>query len=239
MDNKEDEKIVDNNESASLKDYEIEVDAPKGGFFSRIMDKLKGKEETKALGDGTKDTFQRTNRSIASMWTVAGIRRAVMEKLDKLNKSLFRTPEVVDQSNITTHIIGRDEIKKDDLSQENEKTTVDRIIPIAKSAVAKSNRIIPQPVKTGIINNAKSTKDVKEEIAQTQGIKVEDVEINEGFIGEYEKDNQNISDLTAGDIINSTSKNINQSSSIEVGKINVGGKTPKEAERNDNDERDI
>lgn len=220
--------------SAPLKDYEIEVDAPKTSFFSRIMDRLSGKEEKKAIGDGKKETFQRTNRSISSMWTVASLRRTLMEKLENLNESLFRKPERVDQSNITTHVIGRDDVKKDELSQETEKTTVDRIIPVAKSAAAKANRIIPQPVKTGLINNAKSAKDVKEEVAQTQGMRAEEVEISDDFIDEYENNIKGIDDLTAGDIINNASKN-----TIEAAEINVGEKQSKQQERNDDDDRDL
>lgn len=226
------------NDSASSKDYEIEIPEKKG-FIANIIDKIKSNNSTKLLDSGNKDTFQRTNRSISSMWTIASLRRVVMEKLEILNKSLFGTPEVVDQSNITTHIIGRDEAPKDDLSQTAEKSEFEPVIPVSKSAVARANRIIPQPVKTGLINNAKSAKDVKEEIAQTQGIEVEEVEVSEDFMEEYENDIPNIENLTVGDVINNSSKNINRVSSIEVGEINVSEKNSKEVERNDDDDRDL
>lgn len=236
--NKNDFKEV-KNDSSSLKDYEIEVDVPeKKGFFSDIIDKIKKLNSTKLLGSGNKDTFQKTNISISSMWTIGSFRRVLMEKLETFNKSLFKSKENVDQSNITTHIIGRDEVKGNDISKDVTKAPFEPVIPVAKSAALKSNRIIPQPVKTNIINNAKSAKDVKEEIAQTQGIQVEDVEINDEFVEEYEKDPLN--DLTAGDIIHNTSRKINPIiSSIEVGEINVNENKKEEKERDDDDNRDL
>lgn len=229
------------NDSAPLNDYEIEVEEPeRKGFFAKIIDRIKSGNNTKLLDSGNKDTFQRTNRSISSMWTVASLRRVLMEKLETLNKSLFRSPEVIDQSNITTHVIGKDEQKKDDLSQTAEKSDFEPVIPISKSAAVRANRIIPQPVKTSIINNAKTAKDVKEEIAETQGIKAEEVEVSDEFALEYENDSLGIEDLTAGDVINNSSKNINKTtSSIDVGEINISGQEPKEVERNDDDDRDL
>lgn len=227
------------NDSASLKDYEIEVEtSERKGFFASIVDKIKGGNSTKLLESGNKDTFQKTNRSISSMWTIGSLRRALMEKLETFNRSIFGAQEVVNQSNITTHVIGRDDLKKDDLSQETTKTSFEPVIPVAKSAAARTNRIIPQPVKTGIINNSKSAKDVKEEIAETQGLTIEEVEISDEFAEEYE-DNLNIDNLTAGDVINNTSRNAIQMSSIEVGEINVEKDKPKEQERNDDDDRDL
>ena len=237
MDNLDNKNEVEN-DSASLKDYEVEVPEKKG-FIANIIDKIKGNNSTKLLESGNKDTFQRTNRSISSMWTVASLRRVLMEKLETLNKSLFRTPEAVDQSNITTHVIGRDELKKDDLEQTAEKSEVDRVIPVSKSAAARANRIIPQPVKTGIINNSKTAEDVKEEIAASQGIKAEEVEINEDFMEEYETDSKSIDELTVGDVIKNNSQTMKQVSSIEVGDIEVGGKNSKEIERNDDDDREL
>lgn len=234
----EDEKNL-RNDSAPLNDYEIEVEEPeRKGFFARIIDRIKSGNNTKLLDSGNKDTFQRTNRSISSMWTVASLRRVLMEKLETLNKSLFRSTEVVDQSNITTHVIGRDEQKKDDLSQTAERTDFKPVIPISRSAAVKSTRIIPQPVKTSIINNAKTAKDVREEITKPKGIKTEVVEISDEF--DLENDSLGIGDLTAGDIINNSSKNVDQpASTIDVGEINVGTQKPKEVERNDDDDRDL
>lgn len=227
------------NDSASLNDYEIEV-SEKKGFFVSLVDRIKGGNSTKLLESGNKDTFQKTNRSISSMWTIGSLRRALMEKLETFNRSIFGAQENVDQSNITTHVIGRDDLKKDDLSQEATKTPFEPVIPVAKSVAARSNRIIPQPVKTGIINNSKSAEDVKEEVAETQGLTLEEVEISEEFTEEYE-DDLNINNLTAGDIINNTSRNAIQFSSIEVAEINVQKDKPKEQkqERNDDDDRDL
>ena len=66
------------NESAVLEDYEVEV-AEKRGFFAGIIDKIKGKNSTKLLTSGNKDNFQKTNRSISSMWAVGSIRRGLMQ----------------------------------------------------------------------------------------------------------------------------------------------------------------
>lgn len=234
----EDEKNM-RNDSAPLNDYEIEVEEPeRKGFFAKIIDRIKSGNNTKLLDSGNKDTFQRTNRSISSMWTVASLRRVLMEKLETLNKSLFRSAEVVDQSNITTHVIGRDEQKEEDLSQTAEKSDFKPVIPISKSASVKSTRIIPQPVKTSIINNAKTSKDVREEITKPKGIKTEVVEVSDDF--ELESDSLGIGELTAGDVINNSSKNVEQpTSTIDVGEINVSTQKPKEVERNDDDERDL
>lgn len=226
------------NDSAPLNDYEIEVEEPeRKGFFAKIIDRIKSGNNTKLLDSGNKDTFQRTNRSISSMWTVASLRRVLMEKLETLNRSLFRSPEVVDQSNITTHVIGRAEQKKDDLSQTAEKSDFEPVIPISRSAAVKSTRIIPQPVKTSIINNAKTAKDVKEDTTKPKGIKTEEVEVSDDF--ELESDSFGIGELTAGDVINNSPKKTDQpTSSIDVGEINVSTQKPKEVERND-DDRDL
>lgn len=227
------------NDSTSLNDYEMEVETPeKKGFFANIIDKIKRNNSTKLLESGNKDTFQKTNRSISSMWTIGSLRRIVMERLESFNRALFGSQENIDQSNITTHVIGRDEVKKDDLSQEAIKTTFEPVIPIAKSVAARTTKIVPEPVKTGIINNEKSSKDVKEEIAENQGIQVEEVEVSDEFIQINEKEQLNIDNLTAGDIINRASRNINLIvSSIEIGEIKIGQDKPKE--RNDNDDRDL
>lgn len=240
MSNEIDDEKNMRNDSAPLNDYEIEVEEPeRKGFFAKIIDRIKGGNNTKLLDSGNKDTFQRTNRSISSMWTVASLRRVLMEKLETLNRSLFRSPEVVDQSNITTHVIGRDEKKKDDLSQTAEKSDFEPVIPISRSATVKSTRIIPQPVKTSIINNAKTAKDVREETTKPKGIKTEVVEVSDDF--ELERnDSLGIGELTAGDIINNSSKNVEKpTSTIDVGEINVNTQKPKEAERNDDDDRDL
>lgn len=227
------------NDSTSLQDYEIEIESPvRKGFFANIIDKIKGNNSTKLLESGNKDTFQKTNRSISSMWTIGSLRRVLMEKLETFNRTIFGTQEVVDQSNITTHIIGRDEVKKEDLSQDATKTPFEPVIPVAKSVASRANRIIPQPVKTGIINNSKSAKDVKKEIAETQGLKLEEVEVSDEFVQERE-DDLNIDNLTAGDIINSTSRNAIQISSIEIGEIKIDKDKPKEQERNNDDDRDL
>lgn len=238
MDKNKEELNEVEHDSASLKDYEIEVEEPaKKGFFANIIDKIKGNNSQKLLNSGN-ETFQKTNRSISSMWTIASLRRVVMDKLENLNRSLFRSPEAVDQSNITTQVIGKNDAKKEELSQEAEKTTFEPIIPIAKSAAARATVIVPSPVKSGIINNSKSAKDVREEIEAAQGLQAEEFEVSDEFTLEYEKDSLNIDELTAGDVINNTTKNVNPPT-IEVGEIKVEEKPKKQQERNGDDDRDL
>ena len=212
------------NESAVLEDYEVEV-AEKRGFFAGIIDKIKGKNSTKLLTSGNKDNFQKTNRSISSMWAVGSIRRGLMQGLENLNRTLFGQAEKVDQSNITTEVVGKTPQNREDLSQNAEKTaSFEPVIPISKSAQLRSERIIPQPVKTGIINNAKSAKDVQEEVVENHGLKAEEVTVSEEFVEEFEEKDNIINELTAGDIINSNiTKNIqNKQPVISVEEIKVG-----------------
>ena len=208
------------NESAVLEDYEVEV-AEKRGFFAGIIDKIKGKNSTKLLTSGNKDNFQKTNRSISSMWAVGSIRRGLMQGLENLNRTLFGQAEKVDQSNITTEVVGKTPQNREDLSQNAEKTdSFEPVIPISKSAQLRSERIIPQPVKTGIINNAKSAK----EVVENHGLKAEEVTVSEEFVEEFEEKDNIINELTAGDIINSNiTKNIqNKQPVISVEEIKVG-----------------
>ena len=212
------------NESAVLEDYEVEV-AEKRGFFAGIIDKIKGKNSTKLLTSGNKDNFQKTNRSISSMWAVGSIRRGLMQGLENLNRTLFGQAEKVDQSNITTEVVGKTPQNREDLSQNAEKTdSFEPVIPISKSAQLRSERIIPQPVKTGIINNAKSAKDVQEEVVENHGLKAEEVTVSEEYVEEFEEKDNIINELTAGDIINSNiTKNIqNKQPVISVEEIKVG-----------------
>lgn len=231
-------------ESASLNDYEIEVEVPeKKGFFANILDKLKGNKDQKLLDSGNKETFQRTNRSISSMWTIASLRRTIMEKLETLNNSLFRTPEKVDQSNITTHVIGREENSKDNLAQTAEKTAdFEPVIPIAQSAKARSEIIIPQ--NKSIINNAKTAKDVRESKQEKRGsgvsaekegsLELSSLEVEEEAI------DRNI-DEKISQIERQTSPENSQEkgvSTIEAGEITVGGVSKDTIERESGDERD-
>lgn len=241
MSNEIDEDKELHNNSASLKDYEIEVEEPeRKGFFASIVDRIKNGNSTKLLDSGDKQTFQKTNRSISSMWTIASLRRSIMEKLENINKSFFRTPENIDQSNITREVIGQTPKSIDDLAQANAKTTTfEPVIPIAKSAQLRAERIIPQPVKNGIINNAKTAEDVRQE---NTGLKVEEVTISEDFVEEKSLEDTNIDSLTAGDIINSkltkAKENEPEKPAIEVAEITVGKLQTKEKDSTkDEDER--
>ena len=210
MSNEIDDKKVIENESAKLEDYEIEVDMPeKRGFFAKIMDKIKGNSDTKLLDSGNKETFQKTNRSISSMWTVASLRRTVMEKLETLNRTLFRTPERVDQSNITTHVVGRDDINKDSFTQEAEKeSTFEPIIPVSKS---------PAQAMVGNVRTAESIK------AEQKDLEVETLDIEEVAIDKN---------------IDSKLEEKAPISSIEAGDINIGTITKETNERESGDERE-
>lgn len=232
----EDSKNIEN-ESAVLEDYEVEV-AEKKGFFAGIIDKIKGRNGTKLLTSGNKDNFQKTNRSISSMWAVGSIRRSLMQGLESINRTLFGKTEKVDQSNITTEVIGKATQDKNDLSQTAEKTaSFEPVIPISKSAQLRSERIIPQSVKTGIINNAKSAKDVQEEIVESHGLKAEEVTVSEEFVEEFEEKDDVINELTAGDIINSNvTRNIqNKQPAISVEEIKIGQAPSKDNEKETED----
>ena len=220
MSNEIDDKKVIENESAKLEDYEIEVDMPeKRGFFAKIMDKIKGNSDTKLLDSGNKETFQKTNRSISSLWTVASLRRTVMEKLETLNRTLFRTPERVDQSNITTHVVGRDDINKDSFTQEAEKeSTFEPIIPVSKSPAQAMNKepIIPK----AIVGNVRTAESIK---AEQKDLEVETLDIEEVAIDKN---------------IDSKLEEKAPISSIEAGDINIGTITKETNERESGDERE-
>lgn len=230
MSNEIDDEKNQRNNSASLQDYEIEVEDPeRKGFFAKIIDRIKSGNDTKLLDSGNKETFQKTNRSISSMWTIASLRRTIMEKLDSLNKALFSSPEKVDQSNITTHVIGRDDVKKDDFVQATEKvSTFEPVIPIAKSAQLRSERIIPKPVN--IIGNSKSAKDVEAE-KQSLGLKVESMEVEEEAIDkniDSKINREQKSPEFPGEVM----------APIEAGDISVGGPSKESKAREDGDERE-
>lgn len=230
MSNEIDDAKKINNNSASLKDYEIEVEEPgKKGLFARIIDRIKSANDTKLLDSGNKDTFQKTSRSISSMWTMASLRRTIMEKLDTLNKALFSTPQKVDQSNITKHVIGRDDVKKDDFVQVSEKiSTFEPIIPLAKSAQLRSERIIPKPVN--IIGNSKSAKDIELE-NESQGLKVESMEVEENAI------DKNIdSKINPEQQVPELPEEV--MAPIEAGDISIGGPSKETKERDDEDGRE-
>lgn len=230
MSNEIDDEKNQRNNSASLQDYEIEVNEPeRKGFFAKIIDRIKSANDTKLLDSGNKETFQKTNRSISSMWTVASLRRTIMEKLDSLNKALFSTPQKVDQSNITTHVIGRDDVKKDDLVQATEKvSTFEPVIPVAKSAQLRSERIIPKPVN--IIGNSKSAKDVEAE-RETEGLKLESIEVEEEAIDKNvdEKINREQQAPEFPEEVMAP---------IEAGDISIGGPSKDNKSREDEDERE-
>jgi hypothetical protein len=221
--NEVDDKKIIENDSAQLNDYEIEVDMPeRKGFFAKIIDKIKGNNDTKLLESGNKETFQKTNRSISSMWTVASLRRTVMEKLETLNRSLFRTPERVDQSNITTHVVGRDDINKDSFTQETEKeSTFEPIIPISKSPaqVMKKEPIIPK----AIVGNVRTAESIKAEKEEQKNLEVETLDIEEEAIDKN---------------IDSKIEEKAPISSIEAGDINIGTITKETNERESGDERE-
>lgn len=223
MSNEVDDKKIIENDSAQLNDYEIEVDMPeRKGFFAKIIDKIKGNNDTKLLESGNKETFQKTNRSISSMWTVASLRRTVMEKLETLNRSLFRTPERVDQSNITTHVVGRDDINKDSFTQETEKeSTFEPIIPISKSPaqVMKKEPIIPK----AIVGNVRTAESIKAEKEEQKNLEVETLDIEEDAIDKN---------------IDSKIEEKAPISSIEAGDINIGTITKETNERESGDERE-
>ncbi len=223
MSNEVDDKKIIENDSAQLNDYEIEVDMPeRKGFFAKIIDKIKGNNDTKLLESGNKETFQKTNRSISSMWTVASLRRTVMEKLETLNRSLFRTPERVDQSNITTHVVGRDDINKDSFTQETEKeSTFEPIIPISKSPaqVMKKEPIIPK----AIVGNVRTAESIKAEKEEQKNLEVETLDIEEEAIDKN---------------IDSKIEEKAPISSIEAGDINIGTITKETNERESGDERE-
>lgn len=223
MSNEVDDKKIIENDSAQLNDYEIEVDMPeRKGFFSKIIDKIKGNSDTKLLESGNKETFQKTNRSISSMWTVASLRRTVMEKLETLNRSLFRTSERVDQSNITTHVVGRDDINKDSFTQETEKeSTFEPIIPISKSPaqVMKKEPIIPK----AIVGNVRTAESIKAEKEEQKNLEVETLDIEEEAIDKN---------------IDSKIEEKAPISSIEAGDINIGTITKETNERESGDERE-
>lgn len=239
----ENEKNIEN-ESASLNDYEIEVEVPeKKGFFANILDKLKGNRDQKLLDSGNKETFQRTNRSISSMWTIASLRRTIMEKLETLNNSLFRTPEKVDQSNITTHVIGRDEKGKDNFVQTAEKVAdFEPVIPIAQSAKLRSEIIIPQ--NKSIINNAKTAKDVREseEEKGESGLTTEkegSLEISSLEVEEEAIDrniDEKISQIERQ--VKTENSQEKMTSTIEASEIAVGSISKNTTERETGDERD-
>lgn len=223
MSNEVDDKKIIENDSAQLNDYEIEVDMPeRKGFFAKIIDKIKGNNDTKLLESGNKETFQKTNRSISSMWTVASLRRTVMEKLETLNRSLFRTPERVDQSNITTHVVGRDDINKDSFTQETEKESkFEPIIPISKSPaqVMKKEPIIPK----AIVGNVRTAESIKAEKEEQKNLEVETLDIEEDAIDKN---------------IDSKIEEKAPISSIEAGDINIGTITKETNERESGDERE-
>ena len=223
MSNEVDDKKIIENDSAQLNDYEIEVDMPeRKGFFAKIIDKIKGNNDTKLLESSNKETFQKTNRSISSMWTVASLRRTVMEKLETLNRSLFRTPERVDQSNITTHVVGRDDINKDSFTQETEKeSTFEPIIPISKSPaqVMKKEPIIPK----AIVGNVRTAESIKAEKEEQKNLEVETLDIEEEAIDKN---------------IDSKIEEKAPISSIEAGDINIGTITKETNERESGDERE-
>lgn len=223
MSNEVNDKKIIENDSAQLNDYEIEVDMPeRKGFFAKIMDKIKGNNDTKLLDSGNKETFQKTNRSISSMWTVASLRRTVMEKLETLNKTLFRTPERVDQSNITTHIIGKDDINKDSFTQETEKeSTFEPIIPVSKSPAQAMNKepIIPK----AIVGNVRTAETIKAENEQKKDLEVETLDIEEVAIDKN---------------IDSKLEEKAPTSQIEAGDINIGTITKETNERESGDERE-
>lgn len=223
MSNEVDDKKIIENDSAQLNDYEIEVDMPeRKGFFAKIIDKIKGNNDTKLLESGNKETFQKTNRSISSMWTVASLRRTVMEKLETLNRSLFRTPERVDQSNITTHVVGRDDINKDPFTQETEKeSTFEPIIPVSKSPaqVVKKEPIIPK----AIVGNVRTAESIKAEKEEQKNLEVETLDIEEEAIDKN---------------IDSKVEEKAPISSIEAGDINIGTITKETNERESGDERE-
>ena len=223
MSNEVDDKKIIENDSAQLNDYEIEVDMPeRKGFFAKIIDKIKGNNDTKLLESGNKETFQKTNRSISSMWTVASLRRTVMEKLETLNRSLFRTPERVDQSNITTHVVGRDDINKDSFTQETEKESkFEPIIPISKSPaqVMKKEPIIPK----AIVGNVRTAESIKAEKEEQKHLEVETLDIEEDAIDKN---------------IDSKIEEKAPISSIEAGDINIGTITKETNERESGDERE-
>lgn len=220
----------------SLNDYEIEVDMPeKKGFFANIIDKLKGNNSTKLLDSGEKETFQKTSRSISSMWAMGSLRSTISKTFDNISKALFKSSEKVEQNNITTEIIGQSAKKKDDLEQTAEKmATIDPvitpIIPKSKSplqAQAMSNeKIIPK----GIINNAKSAKDVREDNTSKQSLKVEKVAVSEDFVEEFETNQKDLEELTAGDVINKRT--------IEVGDINIGQAPTEDKDHTKGEERE-
>lgn len=231
MSNEIDSKKELRNDSAQLEDYEIDVEEPeKKGFFSRIIDRIKSANNTKLLDSGNKDTFQRTNRSISSMWTMAALRRNIMEGLEKVTRTLFGSSQAtIDQSNITKHVVGRDDIKKDDFVQTSEKvSTFEPIIPVAKSAQLRRERIIPKPVN--IIGNSKSAKDVKEEKEAT-GIKLESIEVEEELI---DKDIDSKIDREQ-QIVESPEQIM---APIETGDISVGGPSKDTKDINNENERE-
>lgn len=223
MSNNIDDKKVIENDSAQLNDYEIEVDMPeKKGFFAKIMDKIKGNNDTKLLESGNKETFQKTNRSISSMWTVASLRRTVMEKLETLNRALFSTPERVDQSNITTHVVGRDDINKDSFTQEAEKeSTFEPIIPVSKSPAQVMNKqpIIPK----AIVGKVRTTESIKTENEQQKDLEVETLDIEETAIDKN---------------IDSKLEEKAPVSQIEAADINIGTITKETNARESGDERE-
>lgn len=230
MSNEIDENKKLRNDSANLQDYEIEIEEPeRKGFFAKIIDRIKSSGNTKLLDSGNKDTFQRTNRSIASMWTMASIRRTIMNTFDRINEALFSQNQDVDQSNITTHVIGRDDVKKDDIVQTSEKVAAfEPVIPVAKSAQLRSERIIPKPVN--IIGNSKSAKDVEAE-KETNGLKLESIEVEEEAI---DKDvdtkinqQQQIPELPEEVM-----------APIEAGDISIGGPSKEKKDRETEDERE-
>lgn len=150
-----------NTNQNELKDYEIEV-ADKKGFFSSFFSKLfKTNNNQKLLNTADLPKAQTTTRSINSMWGLGSFRENFFKTLDNARKAFSET-----FSPKKDEPVWKAQVVKGTVVEPTQTNEI-------KSTEIQAEAIYANQTKTaskGIINNSKTTEDVRLETLDTSGV---------------------------------------------------------------------